>query len=392
MAVPPWPVRRFVIDPLFVPLAAAGAVVGLVVAALGLLGAPLDRRLRVTRAALLAAAYLTAEAVVIVSAFGLWLARPALGRRYEGAHVWLLRRALDELIAAARRLVGFRLEIGEPPVGPAPGGGTPPVLVLSRHGGPGDSFVLVHLLLSHYRLLPRVVLIDRLQLDPAIDILLGRLGACFVRNDGSDDQAAARIGELAGRLGADEALVIFPEGANFTPSRRRRLIARLRARGQWDRAAVAEDLDAVLPPRPAGVLAALAAGTITATMIVAHAGLDELNDPGEVWRAVPFTAPLLLRWWWAPVEQIPDSAAGRRQWLTMHWAVMNAWIDARRADVDVEKAGPDSDAAHPDADAADPASDGDAADPPDAEWPAAAALPSEAAVPTVPAVRSDGPS
>jgi 1-acyl-sn-glycerol-3-phosphate acyltransferase len=351
VGVPPWAIRRFVVDPLFVPLAAALALVGLAVAGLGLLSAPVDRRLRLSRAALLVAVYLTAEAVLIVATFGLWLARPALGGRWEAVHLWLLRRTLVVLVAAARRLVGLRLEVTEPPMGTADGGSAP-VLVLSRHAGPGDSFVLVHLLLSRYHRIPRVVLIDRLQLDPAIDILLGRLGACFLRNDGSDDHAAGRIGELARGLGAGEALVIFPEGANFTPSRRRRLIARLRARGQWDRAAVAEDLDAVLPPRPAGVLAALATGRIAATMIVAHAGLDEFSEPGEVWRALPFAAPLLLRWWWVPAAEIPSAATGQRQWLTMHWAVVNAWIGAQRAHAAGQ---PSPDAAEPPVDPVNPA-------------------------------------
>ncbi|MCK9895682.1 1-acyl-sn-glycerol-3-phosphate acyltransferase [Frankia sp. AgB32] len=338
MRVPPKAVRRLLIDPLFVPVAGVLVVVALAVAVLGLLAAPLDRRLRLARAAMLAANYLSAEVVVLVAAFGLWLARPLLGRRrFEAAHVWLLRRVLTFLLAAAGVWLRFRLEILEPPPEPAEadaGTDADPsrVLVLSRHAGPGDSFVLIHLLLSRYGLVPRVVLIDRLQLDPAIDVLLGRLGACFLRNDGSDDTAARRIGALARGLGDAEALVIFPEGANFTPSRRRRLIARLRARGQWDRAAVAEDFDAVLPPRPAGVLAALAGGTITATMVVAHAGLDELSAPGEVWRAMPLTAPLLLRWWRVPMAQIPASDVGRRQWLTMHWAVVNAWIGLRHDD------------------------------------------------------------
>ncbi|CAO5156317.1 Glycerol acyltransferase [Frankia sp. AiPs1] len=334
MVVPPWAVRRFVIDPVFVPVAAVGSVLAVGAAGLGLLVAPvLDRRLRLTRAALMVALYLAAQTCVIVIAFALWLVRPVLGRhRYERAHLTVLRGALAVLVGAAHRLVRLELDILEPPRGPVPDG-SPPVLVLSRHAGPGDSFVLVHLLLSRYRLVPRVVLVHTLRLDPAIDILLSRLGACFLRNDGSQDDAAERIGALAGRLGTAEALVIFPEGANFTPGRRRRLIARLRARGQWERAAVAEDFDAVLPPRPAGVLAALTAGTIAATMIVAHVGLDELAAPADVWRAIPFRAPLALRWWWVPAAEIPESATARTAWLTMHWAVVNAWISARRAAV-----------------------------------------------------------
>ncbi|CAO5236937.1 1-acyl-sn-glycerol-3-phosphate acyltransferase [Frankia sp. AgKG'84/4] len=384
MGVPPKAVRRLLVDPLFVPVAAVLAVVALAMAVLGLLTAPLDRRLRVSRAAMLAADYLAAEVVVLLAAFGLWLVRPLLGRRrYEAAHVWLLRRVLTFLLGAARVWLRFRLEILEPPPEPAkadadddaevgPDAGPSRVLVLSRHAGPGDSFVLIHLLLTRYGLVPRVVLIDRLQLDPAIDVLLGRLGACFLRNDGSDDTATRRIGALARGLGDAEALVIFPEGANFTPSRRRRLIARLRARGQWDRAAVAEDFDAVLPPRPAGVLAALAAGTITATMVVAHAGLDEFSAPGEVWRAMPLATPLLLRWWRVPMAQIPASDAGRRQWLTMHWAIVNAWIGLRHDGDDA----PDTPAAE-DASTADvPAADGPGSGPPTIR----------------PALRSDGPS
>jgi 1-acyl-sn-glycerol-3-phosphate acyltransferase len=51
-----------------------------------------------------------------------------------------------------------------------------PVLVLARHGGPGDSFALVHLLLTRYHRSVRIVLKDILQLDPLIDVRLNRLG------------------------------------------------------------------------------------------------------------------------------------------------------------------------------------------------------------------------
>lgn len=250
MGVPPVAVRRLVVDPLFVPLALAGAVLAVAVAALGLLALPVDHRLRVPRTFLLVGTYLAAEAVVLVIAFGLWLGRLLLGRgrwgRWEPAHRWLVRRVLETLTAAARSLVGLDLNVLEPP----PGTVDPralPLLVLSRHAGPGDSFVLMHLLLSRYRLMPRLVLLARLQWDPAIDVLLNRLGACFLRNDGTDDRAVARVGDLARSLSGPEALVIFPEGGNFTPARRRRLIARLRARGQSERASVAEDLEFVLP-------------------------------------------------------------------------------------------------------------------------------------------------
>jgi 1-acyl-sn-glycerol-3-phosphate acyltransferase len=320
-----------VVDPMFVALAAAGVAVLAGLAALGLLTAPVDRRCRLPRVAAMAAAYLAAEVVVILACFALWLAAPFLGDGWEPAHAALLRRVLAALVATARTVVGFRVEIVEPPKQPGPTDGCRlPLLVLSRHAGAGDSFVLVHLLLSRYRILPRIVLAARMRLDPAIDILLGRLGACFLHNDGRSENPAGRVRACAGALTGREALVIFPEGANYTERRRRRLIERLRARGHRERVRVAEELSHVLPPRPAGVLAALDAGTAAGTVVVAHTGLDGLTTPAAVWRALPLAVPLQLRWWWVPAADTPTSGAARTEWLTMHWAVLDAWIDSRR--------------------------------------------------------------
>lgn len=330
MKVPPRAVRRLVIDPLFVPAAVVGAAVGAVVALLGLASAPVDPRLRVSRVAALAATYLLAEAVVIVAGFGLWLVRPLMRSRWDGAHLALLRAMLGLLRGTAGRLTRFRAVVHEPPAGTFSCDG--PVLVASRHAGAGDSFALVDLVLNRYRRAPRVVGLASLQLDPGIDILLNRLGACFVRPDSADDTAIARVRALAAGLTGQDALVIFPEGANFTARRRRRVIVGLRLRGQAARARVAEDLTHVLPPRPAGVLSALDAGTVAATVVVAHTGLDELVTPGQVWRALPLRVPMTFRWWWFPADELPAPGLARADWLTMQWAVVDAWIDARQPD------------------------------------------------------------
>ncbi|MBL7492179.1 1-acyl-sn-glycerol-3-phosphate acyltransferase [Frankia sp. AgB1.9] len=329
MKVPPRAVRRLVIDPLFIPFAVAGAALGAGVTLLGLVGAPVDRRLRLSRVAALAATYLLAEAVVIVAGFGLWLVQPLVRSRWDRAHLALLRAMLGLLRSAAGRLTRFRMVVHEPPAGTfACGGG--PVLVASRHAGAGDSFALVDLVLNRYRRAPRVVGLASLQLDPGIDILLGRLGACFVRTDGADATATARVHALAAGLTGQDALVIFPEGANFTALRRRRVIVGLRRRGHNARARVAEDLIHVLPPRPAGVLAVLDAGTVAGTAVVAHTGLDELVTPGQIWRALPLAEPMQVRWWWFPAEKLPAPGTDRSDWLTMQWAVVDAWIDAHR--------------------------------------------------------------
>jgi hypothetical protein len=58
-----------------------------------------------------------------------------------------------------------------------------PLLVFSRHAGPGDSLLLVHALLQQgFR--PHIVLRDALQWAPAIDIALNRLPSLFLSREG----------------------------------------------------------------------------------------------------------------------------------------------------------------------------------------------------------------
>ena len=50
----------------------------------------------------------------------------------------------------------------------------------ARHAGPGDSFLLVHQLLSVYGRRPRVVMKATLQLDPSLDVMANRLPNVFI--------------------------------------------------------------------------------------------------------------------------------------------------------------------------------------------------------------------
>ena len=52
--------------------------------------------------------------------------------------------------------------------------------MLSRHAGPGDSFLLVRQLLSVYRRRPRVVMKATLQLDPGVDVVANRVPNVFI--------------------------------------------------------------------------------------------------------------------------------------------------------------------------------------------------------------------
>jgi 1-acyl-sn-glycerol-3-phosphate acyltransferase len=299
---------------------------------------------RLLRFAGFLAVYLAAELAAITGAAGI-LIRGRLGRGMSAqdrqeAHYALLARLLDWLYTAAARLFGLQVSIPRPdPAPPAarrPGPAVPalpagPLVVLSRHGGPGDSFLLIHALLNHGQRRPRIVLKDTLMFDPAIDILLSRVPHRFVNPDPRDGHdVAAEIGRLAGDMAPQDVLVIFPEGGKFTPRRRIRAIARLRRRGLRASADRAVRLRHVLPPRPAGVFAALAAAPGADVVFVAHTGLDHMDSVVAVWRSVPLAEPLEATWWTVPAARIPADEPRRLEWLQDNWAEVDTWIDRHR--------------------------------------------------------------
>jgi 1-acyl-sn-glycerol-3-phosphate acyltransferase len=326
-------IRRLVVDPLWVPVAAGLAGLFLVVACVSVIVAPLAPRRRVARLALFGALYVLVDAFLLVCSACLWLAHPVPARRGErwvDAHAVLLRRALTLLVAAARPLFGFRVNVEELPAAESLAGR--PALVLARHGGPGDSFAIVELLLSRLHRRPVIVLKDVLQWDPGLDVVLNRMAACFLPSRGAGRDLPGRIAATARGLGQHDAMLLFPEGGNWTPSRHRNALARLWARGRRAAAAKAAANRHVLPPQPAGVLACLGARPDLEVVVVAHTGLEDLVSAADVWRALPVTGhPMVMRWWQLPAADLPLDPETRADWLDVQWAVVDSWIDARKA-------------------------------------------------------------
>ena len=124
--------------------------------------------------------------------------------------------------------------------------------------------------------------------------------------------------------------MIFPEGGNFTPRRRVRAIARLRARGLADMAERAENLRHVLPPQPGGLLAAIDAAPDAGVIFVAHTGLDRMMTVADVWRELPMDKRLIMRFWSVPPEEVPAGEEERVAWLYDWWARIDAWIEENR--------------------------------------------------------------
>lgn len=301
-----------------------------IVALISVLGLLVGRppRFRALRVAAFAVLYTVGECLCLLACAALWLAAPVPrhrdATRWQARHVRLLQSLLGVLLRAAESVFGFRLRLD------SPRGETldddRPLLVLGRHAGPGASFVLVHVLLRRYARIPRIVLKRRLRLDPALDVLLTRIGCAFI-GDGSD--ATAAIARLAEQLRPRDALLIFPEGSDWTPTRHRLAVAKLRLRGLRTRANTAAARPNVLPPRPGGTLAALHAAPDAQLAVFMHTGYDDLLDAGTLWAALPLCRELHMVWWSEPRPEVPDEATCGR-WLDTLWGDIDEWIAEQR--------------------------------------------------------------
>ena len=107
----------------------------------------------------------------------LWLVSGFGGRLdtepYQARHYAIMKWFLDLIYRAAGRACGLTRD-GDRPAGSRGPRGDRPLIVLSRHAGPGDSLLLIHHLLSVCERRPRVVMKATLQLDPTVDILANR--------------------------------------------------------------------------------------------------------------------------------------------------------------------------------------------------------------------------
>ncbi len=328
-----WALRRFVVAPTVIALTVLLWVTlpaWLLVAAA--LAPVLPGRWRALRLLWLVVVYLSFETLLLVVLLGLWLAS-GFGWRirspyFAGIHYDLVQGTLIAFFREARRVLALRIRTDGPHPTRHPDG---PVLVMCRHAGPGDSFILMYALLHWYHREPRVVLKNTLAWDPAIDVILNRIPARFISpNPAAGEDLESQIAALATGLDDNDAFVIFPEGGNFTPERRDRGIARLRKLGLERMAVRAEEMIHVLAPRPGGVLAALEAAPDADVLMVAHTGLDHLVTVGDLWRELPMDKQITMRWWQVSRAEIPEDRDERIEWLYGWWEQIDEWIGANR--------------------------------------------------------------
>jgi 1-acyl-sn-glycerol-3-phosphate acyltransferase len=326
-------VRRLVVAPLVLLLEAAVVVASPVLALLAALATPLKTGSRLLRIVAIAVDYAVRHLACMLACGALWVAggfgRDLASARMRRAHYAVVRWYVAGLFRTMTRMT--RVEVcttaesaaAERALSARRG----PLLVLSRHAGEGDSLLVLHELLVRHRRRPRVVLHEALRLEPLIDILGHRLPNRFVDPRGGDTEG--EIAAMAHDLGGEDALLIFPEGGNFSPSRRQRAIERLRRGGHREEAAWAGQMRHVSAPRPGGTLAAIEAAPRADVVFIGHVGVPE--GIGGLWRSMATGERVEMRLWIEPADAIPGDHDERIDWLFGWWRTIDAWIDERRA-------------------------------------------------------------
>jgi 1-acyl-sn-glycerol-3-phosphate acyltransferase len=237
----------------------------------------------------------------------------------------LVEEVLDAGYRAMRRILAVPLviEAGSPlPSDLATSDG---LVVLARHCGPGDSLYIAWLLAVHYKLSLRVVLKEALQIEPAINVAGEALPFCFVGNDA--DATKQSVTELAETLSTGTALLLFPEGGNFSWARWREGIRYLSSHGEQRAARRALSRTHTLTPRPGGTLAALSAAPRADVLLVAHSGFSDDGRDRPWWR-IPVGRDFLVRAMLFPAAIVPRDEAGALTFLDSAWTRIDTWVEA----------------------------------------------------------------
>ncbi len=331
-------IRRLLIDPAFV-LGIGLVVVSLpvVLVVVAFLSRYVPGKWRPLRIIWFLFLYLVVDVAAVIGMFVLWIVSgfgwkigsPGFQMAHYRLFGWMLRR----VVASAKFTFNvITVADGELPrtVGEDR---TRPILVMSRHAGPGDSMMLMDGLYNRFRRQPRIVLKEFLQWDPAIDIMLNRLPSAFVPlGKKAGDPVIEAIEEMTGTMDRDDAFVIFPEGGNYTIKRHLRAIQKLKEIGRPDLAERAESLKNCLPPKPKGVMTALAsAPPNTDGFFIGHAGLEAFVSFGDIWRAMPMDTQVVTKTWYVPAERIP-APEEQEAWLYDIWAEIDSWITEKLSD------------------------------------------------------------
>ncbi len=228
---------------------------------------------------------------------------------------------LTSAYAAVRRILDVEVVLDPSSTTPEEIPRREPVIVLSRHCGPGDTVLVAWLLTVAYRLQVRIVLKAVLRYEPVLDVA-GTLGClCFLGRGG---RARHQIHNLAASLAGGQALLLFPEGANFTLPRWHAAIAELRSSGRIRAASHAFRQSYTLPPRTGGATAAVTGAPGANILVLTHNGFCA-DGRARPWWQLPIHRQLLVRTILIPASQVPQPEQ-LGPWLERTWTQVDTWV------------------------------------------------------------------
>jgi len=327
-AMPPTILRRLMLAPLVALAEAALLVVSPLLAVLAVIASPLAGGWRPVRLLAIVVGYAARHLASTLACLGLWVASGfglrSASPRFRDAHYAVLRWFVAGVYRSVTRWARVTVQAeGDEALSAR----ARPVVVLSRHAGEGDSLLVLHELLCRHGRRTRVVLHHALRMDPLIDVLGRRLPNRFVDPRGGDTEV--EIAAMSRDLGADGAVLIFPEGANFSAAHRRRGIERLEEAGHHEEAASARAMEHVTAPRPGGALAALDAAPEADVVFVGHVGVPV--GFADLWRLLPARHTVQLRMWLVDAAEVPAGNDERIDWLFGWWRTLDDWVDERQS-------------------------------------------------------------
>jgi 1-acyl-sn-glycerol-3-phosphate acyltransferase len=308
------------------------ALLPLLVAAALAADAVRRERLALTRLVAFAAVYGLAEIAGLAASVAVWLAagpwRSADRERWLALNYAIQSAWARALLGAAARIFALRIVVeGGERVLPGP------LLVLPRHASLVDVLLPCVEIVARRALRLRWVLKRELLADPCFDVAGHRLPNVFVdRNAAESGPEVDAIATLAADLRARDGVLIYPEGTRATPAKRARALARLREGGHTDRAERLADLAHVLPPRPGGALALLAAAPHADVLIVGHAGLDGLAEVRDLVSGRLVGRTVTVRFWRHAAASVPREQEPALAWLDARWRELDRWVGERLAE------------------------------------------------------------
>lgn len=318
--------RRSVTIPLYVAFAALLVVLSPVL--LGLAAATdvlRRRRFVLVRCLVLATIFFLAEFLGMLASLVLWLRyagwRTEPSPAYLAANFALQRRWASAIFAGARWTFGLRVAVeGDEALRPGP------VIVLGRHASPLDNLIPAVIASGRHHLRLRWVINRWLLRDPCLDIVGNRLPNVFVATGSEEPRGqSARVSSLAAGLGSNDGVLVFPEGALFSPARLQRAVARL-SETAGEESGRASTLRSVLPPRSGAFLSALAAAPDADVVIFEHRGLDTASNYRALSSGDLIGAKVVIRVRRFARAALPRDPAAQAVWLWDRWAELDRWV------------------------------------------------------------------